>query len=232
MNTFPLAPQEVKAFTQELSRFGQFILEHDKAQNAELKLLRGFVQEALQMQGAKDTIWEEEVRFYLEKLTRDNRDRQNQDFFNKTRQITTDDHVKDLIADTPLESGEMSESDIASHFQETVPLLSAQVDRLKKPLGKMSLEEIDQWEKDQDNSNDIYKVAARVKNLARDGKLSLTPAGEAMCNIFVHMLLELYKFASSVEDKETKVKLNSLIRKQETVPANVISAAMSGVKTK
>jgi hypothetical protein len=94
----------------------------------------------------------------------------------------------------------------------------------------MSLEEIEEWEAKQDNSNEIYKIAARVKNLARGGSLNLTPAGEALCNTFVHVAKELYDFAEKIEDKDLKIKLTELIRKHENMPATLIAAMGAGRK--
>lgn len=121
--------------------------------------------------------------------------------------------------------GEMDEEELARHFGERVARK-----KKTKPINKMTMEELEQWEEDQDNSNDIYKVAARVKNLARGGGGALTPHGEMMANTFVHVLMALYNFAETIEDRETKIKLIKLVRSNENMPANLIAATKSGLK--
>lgn len=126
--------------------------------------------------------------------------------------------------------GEMSEEEIERLF-------NIEESKKKKPkqkkLSKMTLEEIEAWEKAQDNANDIYKVSARVKNLARGAvKGNLTAQGDMVVNMFTHVIKSLYDFADTVSDKETKIKLTDLIRRQEEMPANLIAALGAGVKTK
>ena len=95
----------------------------------------------------------------------------------------------------------------------------------KYPPDGLSPNEMEEWELAQNNSDDIYKIAARVKNLARiDGSASLTPAGEALCNTYVHVLKSFYDFADSLKDKDVKDKLYDLIRNNENMPRNLISA--------
>lgn len=86
----------------------------------------------------------------------------------------------------------------------------------------------EEFEKQQNDSTDIYKVAARVKNLARsvpsvNGRSSadLTPAGDTLCNLYTHVLKSLYDFAETL-DKPTGEKLYNLLRQQEDMPARVI----------
>lgn len=126
--------------------------------------------------------------------------------------------------------GEMSEAEVANLFHTAEP-------RAKKPkqkkLSKMTLEEIEAWEAAQENSNDIYKVSARVKNLARSAvKANLTAQGEMVVNMFTHVIKELYDFADTIPDKETKIKLTNMVRKQEEMPANLIAALGAGVRVK
>lgn len=119
----------------------------------------------------------------------------------------------------------MTEAELADYFNEPVPE--------KKPEGKpvetMTKEEIHTWEAQQDNSTEIYKIAARVKNLARsDGQASLLPAGEALCNLYVHAMKSFYDFADTLPE-DSRRKMYILIQKQESLPGNVISA---GIGTK
>lgn len=132
-------------------------------------------------------------------------------------------------ADFDLAQSEMSEDDLARHFKEKKN--RKQVEK-PKPLEKMSLDEIESWEKQQDNSNDIYKIKARVANLARGPGVSLTPQGEMLCNTYVHVLKALYDFAETIEDKTIKIALTKAIRDQEGMPGTLISAAGAGVKMK
>jgi hypothetical protein len=124
---------------------------------------------------------------------------------------------------------EMTEEEVARLFKEPRPKKK----KKEKSLNKMTLKEIEAWEKAQDNSNDIYKVSARIKNLARQGAgANLTPAGDVLCNSHTHLCKAFYDFAETVEDKDTKIKLMELIRINESMAANVISALGAGVNIK
>jgi hypothetical protein len=129
------------------------------------------------------------------------------------------------------ESGEMSEEEVAALFQTQLPEPKAKKKKIK-PLNKMSMEEIEEWERQQDNSNDVYKVQARVKNAASKAvKANLTPQGIMVCNTFVHMLKLLYDFANTIDDKQTRIKLTNLVKSQEDMPASLISALNAGVRS-
>lgn len=119
-----------------------------------------------------------------------------------------------------------TEEELARHFNEPPP-----VKKKTKPLKDMTAEEIVAMEVAQDNSNDIYKISARVKNLARFGGASLTPQGEALCNTYTHVLKAFYTFAETMTNQEEKDKFMQLIRKHEDMPSNLIAAAGVGVKT-
>lgn len=123
---------------------------------------------------------------------------------------------------------EMSEAELATHFKESPPVKKKEK---KKKLSKMSLEEIEDLERAQDNSNDIYKISARIKNLARFSvKANLTPQGDMLANSFTHLIKVFYDFAETIQDKDVRVRLLQLTRKQEEVPANLISALSSGMR--
>lgn len=122
---------------------------------------------------------------------------------------------------------EMSETDLEKHFGRQRPKKIKE-----KPLKEMSLQEIEAWERKQDNSNDIYKVSARVKNLAREGGAALTPQGDMLANTYTHVLLSLYGFAEKIQDATIKINLINLIRSHENMPANLIAAAGVGVTRK
>lgn len=127
---------------------------------------------------------------------------------------------------------ELSETDLAKHFGEkSKKNKKDKVDMSKKdPFKGMSLEEIEEWESKQDNSNDIYKVKARIVNLARGSGASLTPVGEMMCNTFVHVVKDLYDFAETIPDKSLRITLIERIRKHESMPGTLINAAGAGVR--
>lgn len=130
---------------------------------------------------------------------------------------------------------EVSERELAAHFSEPQKRRQRRAEVIKSGkkdgLSGMTMEEIEAWEAKQNNSNDIYKIKARVANIARGGGGSLTEQGEMLCNTFVHVLKALYDFAeNAIEDKTLRIRLIELIRKQEGMPGNLISAAGAGVK--
>jgi hypothetical protein len=127
------------------------------------------------------------------------------------------------------DTGEMTEDELARYFKE--PKLKLK-ETLEKPVDKMTLDEIEAWEAKQDNSNEIYKVSARIKNLARlTVKGNLTAQGEMLANMFTHVIKAYYDFADTLIDKEVKIRLIELTKRQEDVPANLIAALGAGVKT-
>lgn len=137
--------------------------------------------------------------------------------------------VQQPILDAPESDfgGEMSEDELAKMFKER-PKMKVK----EKPLKEWTMDEIESWEKAQENSNDIYKVAARVKNLARGSNASLTQQGEMLCNTYVHVLMDLYQFASHIEDDVLRINLTRLIKGHEGMPGTLIAAAGAGVNVK
>lgn len=114
----------------------------------------------------------------------------------------------------------MSPEELAQYFKEQPPKLQKEMDFVG-----MTKEQIEDWERKQDNSNDIYKIAARVKNLARvDGLASLTPTGEILCNTYTHVIKAFYDFADTLQDKNEKIRLYQLIQVNENMPGRLISA--------
>jgi len=116
------------------------------------------------------------------------------------------------------------EESLAKYFGEPPPE--------KKESKKLTDEELISLEKKQNNSNDIYKLSARVKNLARGGGASLTPMGDALCNTYTHVLKAFYTFAETMTNQDEKDRFIQLIRRHEDMPSNVIAAANAGVKSK
>lgn len=98
------------------------------------------------------------------------------------------------------------------------------------PIPKLEklVKEAEEEEEKSNNSTDIYKIKARVANLARGPGMHLTPTGEILCNVFVHMLKELYDFTDTLKDEKIKESLYTIIRKQENVPNTIIAAAGQG----
>lgn len=129
---------------------------------------------------------------------------------------------------------EMSEDELARHFRERPQKkINHGVDMSKKnPFKGMTLQEIEAWEAKQDNSNDIYKIKARVQNAVSATGGALTSVGEMMVNSFVHVAKDLYDFADTLPDKETRIRLIERVRKHESMPATLIAAVAGGVKIK
>lgn len=77
----------------------------------------------------------------------------------------------------------------------------------------------------------IYLIAGRIKNhVALDAMRSVGPQQQMLCNTFAHMLKSFYDFALKMPDSQTKTDLLALIKKQESVPAELISAIVANVK--
>jgi hypothetical protein len=128
---------------------------------------------------------------------------------------------------------ELSEEELARHFNDRPKSKKVNgVDMSKKePFKGMTLDEIESWEAAQQNTNDIYKIKGRVQNLAVGiSGGTLTAVGEMMVNSFVHVVKDLYDFADTIQDKSLKIELTERIRKHESMPGTLISAASSGVK--
>lgn len=133
--------------------------------------------------------------------------------------------------------GELSEEELERMFQEKPKAVRdriMEVDLSKKnPFKGMTLQEIEEWEAKQNNSNDIYKIKARIQNLAVGiSGGNLTPVGEMMVNSFVHVVKDLYEFAEYLPDKEQRIRLIERIRKHESMPGTLIAAASAGVRVK
>jgi putative component of toxin-antitoxin plasmid stabilization module len=124
---------------------------------------------------------------------------------------------------------EMSEEELERMFSQKRPKIKKVQE---KKLSQMTMEEINDWEAKQNDATDIYKIAARVKNLARGNNASLTQQGEILCNSYVHVMKALYDFADKLEDKNVKAQLTNLIRNQEGMPGTIIAAAGAGVNIK
>jgi hypothetical protein len=135
--------------------------------------------------------------------------------------------LSDAILESQLNQQEgesMSAEEVAKHFGEE-PQSDAEIPTFK------SAEDAENWEKAQQESSDIYRISARVKNHVSFTGGSLTPVGEILCNSFIHVMKAFYDFADTLSDIDRE-RLRELIRKQEGMPANVIAASKSHVQVK
>lgn len=80
------------------------------------------------------------------------------------------------------------------------------------------------YEKACDESLNIHKLAARVKNHCTNEGAALTNNGVALCNTFTHHLLELHKFAFKIKDHKLRQEFVELLRRRETIPSQFIKA--------
>jgi hypothetical protein len=70
--------------------------------------------------------------------------------------------------------------------------------------------------------NDIYQISARIKNAAAASDHAFSPQGIALCNMFTHVIKELYDFSATIEDKEIAANLDRIIKRQENFPARLL----------
>jgi hypothetical protein len=234
VSKYPLDSQGIEEIVRD------FLL-HDRAQNEEKEKLYALLEEVL------PCIEDDELHEDVEKIVKARQKRkadfdnhrfnqQNGHFVGERSPYPLEAHENTSIPAVDEgrlnavenEGGEMSEDELAKHFQEKP--VKRKKKKVKK-LSKMSLEEIESWERAQDNSNDIYKLNARIKNAARMAvKGNLTAQGDMLTNTFTHLLKALYDFADTVPDKETRIRLTELVKKQENVPADLISALTAGIR--
>lgn len=139
-----------------------------------------------------------------------------------------------IIASDATIGEEVSEAELSRHFGEKLDQKDKpEVDLSEKdPFKDMSLEQIKAWERTQDNSNDIYKVKARVQNHVSYTGGSLTGVGEMLCNSYVHVLMSLYEFSGKIKDSTTRQELINIVKKSESMPADLIAAISKNVKAK
>ena len=235
-----------------LNEFFGHIMSNEKIQRETIKFLTSLIQDAMYSCEDEEEEWYQDANQFVKmqqdlKVYHENRifdeenikkskgiDKSTNNSIPKT--LNSVDVTKEFILNkTENKFGEtMSEKDLARHFGEPSPRKNkGEIDLSKKnPFKNMTNEEILEWEKAQDNSNNIYKVKARVSNLARNNGSSLTPVGEMMVNSFVHVLKDLYDFVEKIEDKNLRIQLIERIRKHENMPGQLIAATMANVKIK
>lgn len=208
------------------------LVENDKAQNVVIQKMGEVLESAMDASETDDAEWYTEAESILKDL-------HSLKMYHESRRFNEAnghfDNSKSGMAgifrenSTPDDAqGELSEDDLAKHFKEKRQTKKPK--EQEKQLKDMTLQEIEAWESAQDNSNDIYKIKARVANLARGPGVSLTPQGEMLVNTYVHVLKSLYDFADKLEDKMVKIELVNLLRSHEIMPGTLISAAGAGVR--
>lgn len=238
------------------------LVAHERAQRQMVTAISVLLQEAMNEAGAEYALWYEDAKAVLELQKKLKNEHENRIFNEKNGHAEKPVHltpeiVKENYSDIMPSIGmggmqldpqtnasmnqyeaksfgeEMSEEELARHFREKTQKKKDKIDiSAKEPFKDMSIEEIESWEAKQNNSNDIYKVKARVANLARGAGASLTPVGEMMVNSFVHVVKDLYDFADTIPDKELKIKLIERVRKHENMPGSLIAAVNSSVTVK
>lgn len=232
MNKYPLDRKGVESIARDF-------LEHDSAQTATINELSFYLATSLHWLRDADQYENAEWIDKAKKLLKDLGERRTA--FDTLRFDQSNGHklsevspykAMDIATEGKLNSLEdkfgppMTEEEIARHFGEPMPL----PEKKKTALSCMTIDEIHEWEAKQNNSNDIYKISARVKNIARAGAgANLTPVGEMLTNTYVHVLKSLYDFADTLEDKNVKIKLTELIRTHEGMPGTFIAATVAGV---
>lgn len=230
MNKYPLDAQAIEEFSRHIT-------EHNRAQMTligDLAELLRTAMECVDEDDADENPWLDDANELLKSISIRKIDFENHRFNQKNGYNTksVSPYSEGQGNDTSVDDGfgpPMTEEELAKHFGESVPVKKK---KKEKKFKNMTLQEIEEWEKAQDNSSDIYKVSARIKNLARGGGAVLTPAGDMLCNSFTHVVKALYDFADTVPDKSVRIKLIEAIRNQEGMPASLVAAFSSGVKVK
>lgn len=218
-------PLDEQTFAETVTR----MVEHNRGQLAVISRMSTLLEEAMDREGDADCEWYLESETVLKDLNT-LRVYHESRIFNENNGHYEPKAAAEIFREGPEvdDGGEMSEDELSRLFKEKRN--NKKPKESVKPLNKMSLEEIEDWESAQDNSNDIYKIKARIANLARGPGMSLTAQGDILCNSFVHVCKALYEFANGLTVPEEKIQLIALIRAQESVPGTIIAAAGAGVK--
>lgn len=115
---------------------------------------------------------------------------------------------------------QLTANEMAKQFGEGKP----ETEKTLPDFSVMTKAEVEEWEAKEYNSNDIYRIKARVQNfVAQDGGM-LTPVGQILCNTFVHMARDLYNCAETLPEPY-RTQIADIVRKHESMPANVIAAS-------
>ena len=73
-----------------------------------------------------------------------------------------------------------------------------------------------------DQSNTVYAISGRMKNLLAMAGISLTPVGTILINSYTHVLKSLYDFAENLEGFNERASLEHLLLQAESLPKSVI----------
>jgi len=206
------------------------VIEHERTQNILIQKMGELLENAMDSSETSEDDWYKESETLLKdlhSLKMWHESRRFNESVAKTQFPEKPGPAINALAEEESEVGEMTEEELARHFKEKRN--NKKQKEQVKTLDKMTLEEIESWEKAQENSNDLYKIKARVANLAREGNMILTPQGEMLANTYTHVLKAFYDFADKLEDKNIKIQLTNLIRSHEGMPRNLIAAAGAGV---
>lgn len=233
--------------------FGHLIAHH-RALETQVSSLTRLLMEAMSEMGMEDTDWFTEAKDLIKNIKSIERDHELR-IFNESNGHGTPQRADTEIVQKVTENAqkqftpeqnamanqqeksfgeEMSEDDLAAYFKEKRTKKKEHKVNLSKkdPFAGMSLDEIQAWEAEQDNSNDLYKVKARVMNLARASTGgTVTPVGEILVNTYVHVLMDFYKYAATL-DKDVRYEMTQRIRKHEDMPGKIIAASTANVKVK
>lgn len=209
------------------------LLNNNKYQEEAVKHLLDVLHQALGETEDEDTYWQDEAQRALKHFEYIKSHHETRRFNERTAFESRG--IKD-VPNIPIKVGKtddsLDEDELAEHFGEEKPIRNKKKDLEKNPdFKKMTMDEIEAWEEKQDNSNDIYKVAARVKNLARSSGVNLTPVGEMLANSFVHVLKDLYDFAETIPDKNIRIQFIEKVRSHEDMPGRLIAATTANMKS-
>lgn len=231
------------------------LLNHDKYNRESISKLLSVLAQALSETEDEETYWQEEAQSAIRFHQTLNVDHENRKFDENNLRLARNmvpktprpaiPNIPEVLPPPPVDLSKefalnkseesfgpaMTEEELARHFNEVPKIRSKKKDKEKNPdFQRMSIKEIEEWEKKQDNSNDIYKIKARVANLARGGGGVLTPVGEMLCNSFVHVLKDMYDFFDTIQDQDLRIRCIERLRKHEGMPASLVNAAGAGVK--
>jgi hypothetical protein len=81
------------------------------------------------------------------------------------------------------------------------------------------------FERALDESNDIYKLVARIQKYVAEENLALTNAGRGLCNTFALLLKELHTFADKIADDGLHKELKAILKKHEQTPKEILKWA-------
>lgn len=96
------------------------------------------------------------------------------------------------------------------------------VEKILPKISELTKTQIEELERAEAESSDIYRISARVMNQARYNGGSLTPVGQQLCNLYCHVMKAIYDFGDTL-DETKKEELKTLLRKHEGFPGKLLS---------